>query len=166
MRKLAVLFLVAFLGLTSCSNSNKGPLEAGGFRIPDDAGVVTDSTLSRIQLDKKRNYDIADNVESFGARSHAVQSLLSWEGKYVQLGLDSHRKVRWIAGIGTVLKTTPSVVYYTAVVDHADLGKHRVFFDDGTVLTVASGLAIPLKGTEVVCTLDPHSGLVTKLTAG
>lgn len=163
----SVLFLVA-LALAfaaSCTNGNSGVLETGKPRIPDDAGVVTDSTLTRIQLDGKRNYTIADKVESFKTRSHQITSLLAWEGKYVHLGLDAKKQVTWIAGIGTVLKGTKDAVYYSGIVDKIESSKRRLYFDDGTVLQFDGRLHPPGKGTEVVCVLDPAVGVVTKVTA-
>ncbi len=159
-----VVALAVLLVFASCSKQ-KGVLESGEPRFPDDAGVVTDSTLTRIQLDGKRNYTIADKVESFLTRSHQITSLLAWEGRYVHIGLDTEKHVTWIAGIGTVLKTANRVVYYSGVVDKIDRTKHWLYFDDGTVLQFDDRLHPPGKGTEVVCTLDPDVGVVARVAA-
>ena len=157
----AIVFIVL---AASCSSGTSGVLEHGGPRIPSDQGVVTESTLERIQLDHKRNYLIDDKVESFTTRSHVVTSLLAWEGKFVQLGLSKSKKVQWIAGIGNVVPGTPPLVFYTGVVTRQESAKRRVYFDDGTVLVAGSGVKVPSKGTEVVCEIDPTTALVTKIT--
>ena len=48
-------------------------LKEGTARVPSDVGVATDMTLDRIQLDDKRTYEIADEVESFATRSHHIR---------------------------------------------------------------------------------------------
>ncbi len=156
--------LLAFfvLGLFACS-SNGSVLESDEPRLPDDVGIVSDSTLERIELDDERTYQLRDDVESFKTRSHAITALLSWEGKYVHLGLDDDKNVRWIAGIGTV-SGDPKIVYYSGVFERFDGSSRRAFFEDGTVLTFDEGLAAPRGTREIVCELDPLRDVVTKLT--
>jgi hypothetical protein len=154
-----MLALAGFFG--GCS-SDKGVLESEEPRVPDDVGIVSDATLDRIELDDERTYDIREDVESFKTRSHAITALLSWEGKYVHIGLDEDEKVRWIAGIGTV-SGDPETVYYSGVFERLGSGR-RAFFEDGTVLRLARGLETPRRNQEVVCELDPGRDLVTKLT--
>jgi hypothetical protein len=89
---------------------------------------------------------------------------LSWPGKFVQIGLTKDHKIIWIAGIGTVVQGATPTVYYSGVVTRRDASKHRVYFNDGTVLTTEDGVHVPAKGTQVVCSIDPSNGLVTKLT--
>ncbi|MEX2537791.1 MAG: hypothetical protein WD646_03970 [Actinomycetota bacterium] len=154
----AVLAVVGSLG--ACS-SDTGVLESGEPRIPDDVGIVSDATLDRIQLDGERAYEIREDVESFKTRSHAITALLSWEGKYVHIGLAEDEKVRWIAGIGTV-SGDPKTVFYSGVFERLGSGR-RAYFEDGTVLRLAAGVDTPRKDQEVVCELDPVKDLVTKL---
>ncbi len=148
--------------LSACS-SNGSVLESDEPRLPDDVGIVSDSTLERIQLDGERTYQLRDDVESFKTRSHAITALLSWEGKYVHIGLDDDKKVRWIAGIGTV-SGEPKRVYYSGIFERFDRGSRRAFFEDGTVLRLADGLGAPRGTGEIVCELDPLRDLVIKLT--
>jgi hypothetical protein len=166
MRRATLVLALIFVSLfAACSGGDESVLRSGEPRFPSDAGVVTDATLTRIQLEGKRNYDIADEVESFKTRSHAITSLLAWEGKYVQLGLNEKKQVTWIAGIGTVLKVPQPVVYYSGVIDRVNRAKHWLYFDDGTVLQFDHRLKPPGKGTEVVCTIDPDVGIVAKVSA-
>ena len=157
------LACTALVLIAACHSTPTGVLERGGSRLPDDSGVVTSATLERIQLAGKRNYSIAPNVESFTTRNHTVQSLLSWPGTYVQIGLDGQHRVAWIAGIGSVVKTQPPVVFYSGVITKIDRSKRQVFFDDGTVLVYARGVHVPAKGDQVVCRIDPSASLVTAI---
>jgi hypothetical protein len=164
-RKFLVLLIASpTVFLASCHSSGGGVLESGVARVPDDAGIVTDATLERIQLDHKRNYALDPKVESFTTRNHNIQSLLSWPGKFVQIGLTKSRKIIWIAGIGTVVQGPTPTVYYSGIVTRHDASRHRVYFDDGTVLTTEDAVHVPPKGQQVVCSIDPSNGLVTKLT--
>ena len=156
------LLALLFLSLFACS-SNGSVLESDEPRLPDDVGIVSDSTLERIELEDERTYQLREDVESFKTRSHAITALLSWEGKYVHIGLDDDKKVRWIAGIGTV-SGEPKRVYYSGVFERFERGTRRAFFEDGTVLTLNEGLAAPSGTREIVCELDPLRDVVTKLT--
>jgi hypothetical protein len=160
----AFVLLVAFV---SCGGgATKGVLEAGGPRIPNDEGVVTDASFQRIQLGGTRPYAIAANVESFIAASHRVTSLLAWKGKFVQIGLDSGKNVIWIAGIGTVVQGNPPLVYYSGIVDRFDKTRYRVYFRDGTVLRATAAVGAPEIGRRILCQLDASRGVVTKISAG
>lgn len=161
MRLLTMLVVASVVSIASCS-AEQGILERGGPRIPDVVGVVTDATLQRIELDHGRVYDIADSVESFLTRSHRVASLLSWEGKYVHIGLDDG-KVSWIAGIGVVVKDKSPRVFYSGVVERLERARSRAFFEDGTVLNLARNVDLPAKGTEVLCEIDVRRGVVTNV---
>jgi hypothetical protein len=163
MRHLAAVLLLGFaLSAVACS-SNGSVLESDEPRLPDDVGIVTDSTLERIELDDERTYQLRDDVESFKTRSHAITALLSWEGKYVHIGLDDDNKVRWIAGIGTV-SGDPKRVYYSGVFESFESPSRRLIFEDGTVLTLADDVNPPPGGGEIVCELDPVRDRVTRLT--
>jgi hypothetical protein len=162
-RTFIAIAILAVIGSLGACSSDKGVLESDEPRLPDDVGIVSDATLDRIQLDGERAYEIREDVESFKTRSHAITALLSWEGKYVHVGLDEDEKVRWIAGIGTV-SGDPKTVFYSGVLERFDGDSRRAFFEDGTVLRLAAGVDAPRKDQEVVCELDPARDLVTKLT--
>ncbi len=164
MRRVLVAFGACGVLFASCHSGGGGVLERGNARIASDSGVVTDATLERIQLDHKRNYALDPKVESFTTRNHNVKSLLSWPGEFVQVGLTKDRKIIWIAGIGTVVQGPTPTVYYSGIVTRRDASKHRVFFDDGTVLETEAAVHVPAKGTQVVCAIDPSNGLVKQIT--
>ncbi len=159
-RSLVVAAFVA-LAVVACSKE-KSVLEDGGPRIPADAGIATDVTFDRIQLDGKDTYEIRDDVESFATRSHHITALLSWEGKYVHLGLDDEKRVRWIAGIGLVSGKPPRVTY-SGVLESFDASMRQATFEDGTVLVFAKLVKAPKKGREVVADIDADTGVVVKL---
>jgi hypothetical protein len=162
MKRIAILIFVSVFATIACS-SNGSVLESDEPRLPDDIGIVTDSTLERIELNDERTYQLREDVESFKTRSHAITALLSWEGKYVHIGLDDDKKVRWIAGIGTV-SGEPKRVFYSGVFERFERESRRAFFEDGTVLKFAEGLDAPRATREIVCELDPLKDVVTKLT--
>lgn len=158
------MLAVALIALAACS-SEKSILERGGPRIPDRVGIVTDMTLDRIQLDGGRAYEVSEDVESFATRSHHITALLSWEGKYVHVGLDDDDRVRWIAGIGLVSGKPPKVAY-SGVVKRME--NRRGTFEDGTVLDFESGLKMPAVGREIVVDIDarPNQGQVINVIGG
>jgi hypothetical protein len=156
----ALVLGVLFLLLAGCSE--KSVLEEGGPRVANDVGVATDVTFDRIQLDGERTYEIDESVESFATRSHHVTSLLSWEGKYVHVGLDDDDRAVWIAGIG-ILSGKPAKVRYSGVFESFDADRQRATFEDGTVLEFASSVKAPERGREVVVEIDAERDLVTKI---
>lgn len=131
-------------------------------RVPDDEGIATDMTLERVQLGGDRTYRISSRVESFRSRSHEVTSLLFWDGKYVQVGLDGNDEVAWIAGLGTVTNTEPPRVQYSGVFEEIDADTGRAVFEDGTTLAVADGVEPPEAGREVAVTVDPVARAITE----
>lgn len=155
------LIALALVGSASCGGDGGSVLEREGGRVPDDAGIATDMTLDRIQLDGDRTYEIHEAVESFTTRSHRVTSLLAWEGRYVHIGLEGER-VRWIAGIGLV-SGDPPVVRYSGIFESLDTQTRQATFEDGTVLVLAEGVDLPEPGREVVAEIDVGAGLVVRL---
>jgi hypothetical protein len=146
--------------LSSCSGDSS-VLEDGGERVPDDAGVATDVTLDRIQIDGDRAYRMHEAVESFATRSHHITPLLSWEGKYVHVGLDGD-EARWIAGIGLVSGKPPRVSY-SGVFESFDESSRQATFEDGTVLEFADSVSPPRRGREVVVEIDVDRDYVVRL---
>lgn len=161
-RKLLVLLLGAsLLAAPGCGGGQKSVLEEGP-RFPAAEGVATEVTLERIQIDGKRSYALGENVESFTTRSHEITPLLTWKGKYIHLGLDKDRKVVWVAGIGTVVKSSRPYTLYTGVFEKKDATTGRAVFEDGTTLAVLSGLKLPRPGESVVM-IDPAEHRITKI---
>lgn len=145
----------------SCSD-DPSVLEDGGPRPPDDAGVATDVTFDRIVLDGERTYEIDQSVESFATRSKHVTSLLSWEGRYVHVGLNDEHRAVWIAGIGLV-SGDPEIVRYSGVFESFDEGERTATFEDGTVLEFDRGVEPPRRGREVVVVIEVDRDVVTEI---
>jgi hypothetical protein len=166
MKRLLGVIAIVMLVASGCSEE-ASVLKSGTARVPDDFGVATDVTLERIQLDDKRTFEIADDVESFATRSHHIEPLLGWEGKYVHIGLNEDKQATWIAGIGLVNGTPPKVTY-SGLIKEVQSGTRRVTFDDGTVLEFESGVKIPGEGREVVLEIDarPDRGAVVSVLSG
>jgi hypothetical protein len=160
-RTLRVLLTAATLSLVACSGE-KGVLEERSDRVPSAAGVATDVTFDRIQLDGEGGFEIRDDVESFATRSHHIEPLLGWEGKYVHIGLDDEDRVRWVAGIGLV-SGKPAMVTYSGVFESYDEDQNRGTFEDGTVLEFAGTVDPPEEGREVVVEIDVKSDRVVKV---
>lgn len=148
------------LALAACSGDGS-VLESDEPRVADDAGIVSDATLERIELDGERRYEIRDDVESFKTRSHEITALLSWEGNLVHLGLDGDGLVRWIAGIGVVSDADPPIVVYSGIFERLEAG--QAYFEDGTVLPAEDGLSFPEAGTEVVCEIGASHGRIVSV---
>lgn len=159
-RRLAGAAGCAMLLLAACGSSGS-VMEPGVVRVPDDAGVATDVTLERIQIDGERTYEISPQVESFTTRSHRITALLSWEKRYVHVGLDDDRAI-WIAGIGVVSGDPPTVIY-SGVLEAFDDDDHVATFEDGTTLTFADDVEPPEPGREIVVEIDVDSDTVTSV---
>jgi hypothetical protein len=87
---------------------------------------------------------------------------LSWEEKYVHLGLEDETVI-WFAGIGVLDRTAdPPVVFYAnGLVEDID-GEGRLVFADGTVLEPAEGLELPPEGARVTAKIDTDKHVVTE----
>lgn len=147
--------------LVACSDGESSATDE--TRVPDDAGIVTQVTVERIQLDGDRTYRLAIDVESFRSRTHEVTQLLFWKDKYVHVGLTEDRLVDWIAGLGLVQRGDPPIVQYAGVLER--MNGERAFFEDGTVLDLADDVSSPPRGAEVIATLDASTDVVTELRA-
>ncbi len=157
----SVVLLVLVLAACSRETSIRESDEA---RVPDDIGIATDVTLGRIQLDGERTYEMHEQVESFATRSHRVTALLSWEKKYVHVGVEDD-KARWIAGIGIPIGDDPPLVTYSGVFESFDEESRRVTFEDGTVLEFADDVEVPdEEGREIVVQIDTERDRVTRIT--
>ena len=132
----------------------------GTPRYPDAEGVVVDiaADFSTITLDGDRTYGVRRDVQSFSSLDGSVQQLLQRKGQYVQVGLKGDT-IRWIAGIAALVQTAGSapVVYYSG--NLADVRRGKAIFEDGTVLTLADGVAAPegaLQGRRDARPVDPQ----------
>lgn len=160
MRGRSIVVAVLLIAAVGCTEAE--PITER-VRFPDDEGMVTDMTLERVQLGGDRTYRISSRVESFRSRSHEVTSLLFWEGKYVQVGLDGNDEVAWIAGLGTVTNTEPPLARYSGVFVEVDADTGRAVFEDGTTLALAGGVEPPEPGREVAVTIDPTERMVIEV---
>ncbi len=144
--------LLTLLVAVSCQT---GPEGAERPRFPDDQGVVTQIDFETLKLDGKRSYKISPEVESFSTYNLKITPLLSWDQRYVHLGLDDDVVV-WIAGIGNVLKRPAGdvVVYTGARFLRIDRKRNAIFFD-GTVIKIAEGVEVPPEDTITKVTIDP-----------
>lgn len=123
---------------------------------------MTEVDLSRIVLDGNKKFEISPEVQSFSTYNRTVIPLLTWEGKYVHIGLED-KTVVWIAGIGPVdTSQNPPLVYYTNSVYLEKRGSSAIFLD-GTVLRLAEGVEVPPSETIVKATIDPAKHVVIDL---
>lgn len=159
MRGRSIVVAVLLIAAVGCTEAE--PITEQ-VRFPDDEGMATDMTLERVQLGGDRTYRISSRVESFRSRSHEVTSLLFWEGKYVQVGLDGNDEVAWIAGLGTVTNTEPPLARYSGVFVEVDEDTGRAVFEDGTTLALADGVEPPDSEREVAVTIDPAARAITE----
>ncbi|MEO7804087.1 MAG: hypothetical protein ABIS18_06805, partial [Actinomycetota bacterium] len=133
MRRFALVLTLLFL--VACGSSDPVDPTSDAARFPDEEGVVTSMTRSRMTLDNKRTFDISLEVQSFSSlEGHAPTALVSWRGKYVHAGLTDD-KVIWVAGIGLALPN--GTVTYVGYFERVEEG--RAVFADGTALRFKEG---------------------------
>lgn len=132
-------------------------------RYPDAAGEVTEINLRELQLDEGKRYSISNQVASFSTYNRRVTPLLSWQGKYVHIGIEDNQVI-WIAGIGIPDKTAdPPIVFYTnGALSQIDSDR-RLIFEDGTVLRLDPSVGEPPRGSHLTAKIDASSGLVVEL---
>lgn len=140
--------------LAGCSKSDDDRLVLDGRpRIPDVEGVVEKISFEEITLDGGRSYGVRKDLQSFSTYTLEAVPMLQRMGQYVQLGLNG-KKVAWMAGIGVVVRgAAPPVVYYNGVLVRRE--GERAVFRDGTVLSLAAGVAPPVEQGLVRAELDP-----------
>ena len=161
MRRVAIALVVV---LAACS---KGGTTAavrldGSPRVPDDEGVATVVTRTKIVLDGQRSYGVDKRFVSFSTYTGVLQPMVGRLGQYVQIGVKD-RKATWMAGIAAVIPgSTPSVFYIGKPrrVDGA-----RLIFLDGTVLRLAGGVKPPDGAARVRARIDAAQHRVVELVA-
>jgi hypothetical protein len=149
--------------LAGCGAHHATLVLDGRPRYPDDEGVATTITLHEIVLDGRRHYRVAPGFVSFSTYTLALEPMVDRVGQYVQLGLDGH-SASWMAGIGSVLRTTPPTVVYTGVLLRVDR-RRRAIFRDGTVIHLALGVVAPPRGILARAQIDPARHWATALVA-
>ncbi|HUR78265.1 MAG TPA: hypothetical protein VMZ22_09985 [Acidimicrobiales bacterium] len=148
--------------LVACGADKGAALKLDGSpRVPDDEGVATVVTRTRIELDGKRKYQVADDFVSFSTYTGELEPMVGREGQYVQLGLRGRTAV-WMAGVAAVVSTPARAVYYLGRLKHVD--GERLVFADGTVLRRRRGLRVPRAGSaKLQARIDPKAHRVVEL---
>ena len=153
----AVVAVVAVLA--ACSDGGGGP--APGARRPDDAGVVTAVTPTRLTLDDGVTYPFAAQVASFSTYTLEPLPLSHRLGEYVHVGLDDGAVV-WLAAIGVLTQTRPQRVIYTGDLLRID-GDGNAQFADGTVLRLGEGVTPGITEGAAQVRIDPYADTVVEL---
>lgn len=143
----AVLVCVAVVACSSNAITSK-------LRIPSDEGVVTAVSVLKITLDGKRTFAINRDVESFTASSHTVTALRAWKGRYVHVGLDSGRRIKWVAGLAIAPRGDHPTIFYTG--KFGQYNGDYIVMQDGTAQRLARGVRPKLStGDGVLVLIDP-----------
>jgi len=170
-RFVAIAGSVAALGIAApaCRGSSSSSAAAvrldGSPRVPDDEGVATSLSRTRITLDGKRTYAVSTRLVSFATATGAIEPMLSREGQYVQIGVvkeNGHRLMVWMAGFAAVVPSTPPAVYYQGRFVRRDGA--LAIFRDGTVLRLGAGVKVPKANSDATVQIDPATHLVVDMT--
>ena len=155
--------LLAAAVLVACGDDGAAPLKLDGSpRVPDDEGIATVVTRTRIELDGERSYAVADGFVSFSTYTGAFEPMRHRRGQYVQLGLRG-REVLWMAGIAAVVPVPEPAVYYIGRLKETD--GDRLVFADGTVLRRRLSVKVPVvpKDAKLRARIDPSAHRVVEL---
>ena len=151
--------------LAGCGSTPEKLRLDGSPRWPDDEGVATVVTRTRIQLDGRRSYAVDPKFVSFSTYDGQLEPMVTRRNQYVQLGLRGHKAI-WMAGVAAVVPLPTPAVYYIGRLKRVD--GDQLFFWDGTVLTRRHGLAAPpvvrANGQRVQARIEPKSHRVVALT--
>lgn len=163
-RALAFLALSLLIG-GACSGRGSEPIFGSGPRFPSAEGLVSDITFKQVVLDEGRRFVIREDVQSFSTYDGSVTPLVQLKGRYIHVGLDDSKRVEWVAGIGLVIGAdSPGVgVVYNGVVKKVEVGKRRVIFEDGTVLTLAKQVPLPKRGQRISAKIQPFKRVVVEI---
>lgn len=165
-RRPAAVVLAIGLTLAGCGGGgHDGPARIvldGRPRFPDDQGVVTQVSRTRITLAGRRTYELSPRLQSFSTVDLSTQSVFQRKGQYVQLGLDGDTAV-WVAGVAAVVPGTPPRVFYIGTLQRLD-GKGNAIFADGTVLRLGQGVAPAKAVGRVIVEIDPAAGRARRVT--
>lgn len=162
-RLLSLALSLALAGLAACGGEPRSDLTLdGSARVPDDEGVATVITRTRIQLDGKRSYRVGKEFVSFSTYTGEFESMLGRKGQYVQLGAHDGTAV-WMAGVAAVVPVPKPAVYYVGRFKRVDDG--RLVFADGTVLRLGQGVVVPKESRtrRLQAQIDPATHRVVAL---
>ena len=159
------MLAVGALAFSACGSSAPKLRLDGSPRVPNDEGIATLVTRTRIQLDGKRSYAVDKSFVSFSTYDGELEPMVNRRGQYVQLGVHDHKAV-WMAGVAAVVPVPEPAVYYVGRLKRVE--GDRLEFWDGTVLTRRHGLATPRPvrraGARLQVRIDPKTHRVVELT--
>jgi hypothetical protein len=158
------LALALVLVLAACSKGdNVSAVRLDGTpRLPNDEGIATTITRTRIVLDGTRSYGIDKRFVSFSTYTGELVPMVSRQGQYVQLGL-AKKKATWLAGIAAVIPAATPTVFYIGTLRRVDAKTHRIEFKDGTVLRLAAGVTAPKGAARLRARIDAGRHQVVEL---
>jgi hypothetical protein len=180
-RALGALFALVLVVAAGCGGDDDDAATAsavtfvavdGSPRTSDDAGVLTSLSddFSSLVLDGGTVYEVSPAVQSFASVDGSTQPLRGRVGQYVHVGLDDDTVV-WVAGLGAVvrLEGQPEEVLYLGRIT-AVRGR-TIELQDGTVLELADGVAVPGEPTRqapipATLTIDVASDQVVGVVPG
>lgn len=154
-KRLGALVLL-LLAVTGCRSEPESIFEQE--RLPDAEGVVSDIGPAGIKLAGGEGFEIDASVQAFTTRGYDAVPLGNLNGRYVHLGVNEENRVVWIASIGVV---STNKVYYTGVLERSE--GDRLYFDDGTVLTLGEGVEAPEGEGSRAVVLDAERRVVVEL---
>ena len=161
------LLVIASLAGAGCRSGDAGPALVldGRPRHPDDEGVVTAVSRRSITLDGSRRYRLSERLQAFSTSTLEAVPVLARHRHYVQVGIED-TEVQWLAAFSVVVRApgAPATVYYVGTVARLETGR-KLVFADGSVLALATGVAVPPAGTTARAEIDPEHHWVRALTA-
>jgi hypothetical protein len=157
----------AAVALVACGSGAKAPpiVLDGTPRRANAEGVVTAVTIQKLTLDGNRTFDVDPKLRCFDSGTLKSVPLLQRKGTYVQAGVAGN-KVSWIAGYSAAVQLAgrPPIAFHTGTIASAKAGE--VVFKDGSVLTLAPGVAPLDAGTSARAEIDVEKHQVTVLVPG
>jgi uncharacterized protein (AIM24 family) len=162
-RRLAAVVVVIVLVGAACGGSSHSAIKLDGSpRHPDDQGIVTAVSLTKLTIDGRRSYVVDRSLRCFSTVTLAPIQLLGRRGQYVQVGLRGHT-IDWLAGFGAVVRAQgdPPTVYYSGTVKR--VARSDMTFADGTVLALGPDVTGPV-GLPVRVQIDPDHHVARSVT--
>ena len=153
---LAALVGLALVGACSSGGGGSAALVLDGRpRVPSDQGVVTAVSDTALTLDSARTYRVSPSIQVFSTNTFQALPLAGRQGQYVQIGAHG-TTVDWVASFSVVarLPGSPPTAFYIGVFLRTD-SRGRAVFRDGTIVTLAPGVAPPAPNSQVRADIDP-----------